>query len=236
MTQTLAAASCRDDSEAPLRRRRRPDATKVAQAQNSRGSSGAPQTLCEPLSRLRDDPACRSAALRAVQPSGIGARLVRWKRMVREPGARRCLTFELSGPEPGWRLAREADDGPQRFAGQLPSRWRSASSEGLGRTLPVELSFGVGSAEQHAPTFLSANQVVGCVELPRRVAARPIDLPAQVRDGEVLALLQEGARLELCCCVASITVQRAQGNHVVANGLELRPMRVVAILRNTARH
>ena len=40
------------------------------------------------------------------------------------------LTFELSGPEPEWRLAREADDDSERFAGQVPSRWRSARAKG----------------------------------------------------------------------------------------------------------
>jgi len=44
----------------------------------------------------------------------------------------RALTFELSGPEPGWRLGREADAKPESLAAQVPSRWRSASSEGLG--------------------------------------------------------------------------------------------------------
>jgi hypothetical protein len=32
-------------------------------------------------------------------------------------------------------LAREADDALHSLAGQVPCRWRSASSEGLGRTL-----------------------------------------------------------------------------------------------------
>jgi hypothetical protein len=41
------------------------------------------------------------------------------------------LTFELSGPTPEWRLAREADDDSGRLAGQAPCRWRSRSSEGL---------------------------------------------------------------------------------------------------------
>jgi hypothetical protein len=42
------------------------------------------------------------------------------------------LTFELSGPEPAWCLGREADDKQHGRAAQVPCRWRSASSEGLG--------------------------------------------------------------------------------------------------------
>jgi len=32
-------------------------------------------------------------------------------------------------------LAREANDDSERLAGQVPFRWRSRSSEGLGRTV-----------------------------------------------------------------------------------------------------
>jgi hypothetical protein len=53
-----------------------------------------------------------------------------------EPDLGLCgLTFELSGPTPEWRLARWTDDVPLREAGQVPGRWRSASSEGLGLTV-----------------------------------------------------------------------------------------------------
>lgn len=34
------------------------------------------------------------------------------------------------GPEPEWRLAREANEDSGRFADQMPFRWRSRSSEG----------------------------------------------------------------------------------------------------------
>lgn len=40
------------------------------------------------------------------------------------------LTFELSGPTPGWHLAREADAKPESLAGRVPSRWRSARAKG----------------------------------------------------------------------------------------------------------
>lgn len=39
------------------------------------------------------------------------------------------------GPEPQWRWAREADDKPQRLAGQVPCRWSSRSSERSGLAL-----------------------------------------------------------------------------------------------------
>jgi hypothetical protein len=51
------------DSEAPLRCRRRPDAGKVAQAQDSRGSSGASQTRYELSSPFGFATAVPSAAL-----------------------------------------------------------------------------------------------------------------------------------------------------------------------------
>lgn len=35
-----------------------------------------------------------------------------------------ALTLELKGPTPGMRLARKADDDSERFAGQVPGRWR----------------------------------------------------------------------------------------------------------------
>ena len=41
-----------------------------------------------------------------------------------------ALTFEVSGPEPGWRLARETDDDLNWLAGQGPCRWRSARPKG----------------------------------------------------------------------------------------------------------
>ncbi len=44
-------------------------------------------------------------------------------------------TVCAEGPTPGWRLAREADDDSERFAGQVLGRRRSLSSEGLGVTL-----------------------------------------------------------------------------------------------------
>jgi hypothetical protein len=125
-------------SEAPLRRRRGPDSAKVAWANDSCGSSGTSQTRCEPSSRFRDDPAAPTAALCAAQPSSFGARLVRWKRVVQVPGARRCLTFELRGRNRrgAWPAKRSIDH--ERFAGQVPGRWRSRSSEGLGVALSFE--------------------------------------------------------------------------------------------------
>jgi hypothetical protein len=42
----------------------------------------------------------------------------------------RGLTFELSGPPPVWRLAREAHDDSERLVGQVPCRWRSARAKG----------------------------------------------------------------------------------------------------------
>ena len=68
------------------------------QAHDSRGSRGTSQTRLEPSSRFRGDTAVPSPARSAEPPSDFGARLVRWKRMVCVLGARRCLTFELSGP------------------------------------------------------------------------------------------------------------------------------------------
>ena len=41
-----------------------------------------------------------------------------------------CITFELSGPPPDWRLGREAEDKPESLAAQVPSRWRSARAKG----------------------------------------------------------------------------------------------------------
>ena len=55
-------------------------------------------------------------AARGVQCSDFGARLVRRKRMAQVHGARRCLTFELSGPPAAW-LARRIIDNESR-AGQ----------------------------------------------------------------------------------------------------------------------
>jgi len=42
----------------------------------------------------------------------------------------RGLTFELSGPEPAWCLAREALRLSMHLAGQAPCRWRSARAKG----------------------------------------------------------------------------------------------------------
>ena len=59
----------------------------------------------------------------AIEPFGVV--------FARHRGVGSCgLTFELSGPEPGWRLAREADAKPGRLAGQVPGRWRSARAKG----------------------------------------------------------------------------------------------------------
>ena len=49
-----------------------------------------------------------------------------------------------------WRLAREADDDSERLAGQVPGRWRSRSSEGLGLVLAGHAKI-AGGSEKHLP-------------------------------------------------------------------------------------
>ena len=44
-------------------------------------------------------------------------------------------------------MAREADDRPERLAGQVPCRWRSRSSEGLGPTRRASIGTGTGAEE-----------------------------------------------------------------------------------------
>ena len=50
----------------------------------------------------------------------------------------------------------------------------------------------------------------------------------------MLALRKEGANLELSCFVAALAVQAAQSDHVVHDGLRLRPMGVATVLGDTA--
>ena len=72
--------------------------------------------------------ACEQRArIEAVSSRPVAAQQT-WRNAQRRP--RVCLTFEVSGPEPGWSLAREADDDLKGFAGQGPSRLRSARPKG----------------------------------------------------------------------------------------------------------
>jgi hypothetical protein len=145
--QPVVAAVRGGGSEAPLRRRRRPDATKVANCLKRMAPTvllkhGASRRRVSELTQRPHHPRkARSHLLTS------GARLVRWKRMAREPCARRCLTFELRGRNRrgAWPAKRSIDH--ESFAGQAPCRWRSRSSDGLGSAAEPKRARAAGNAD-----------------------------------------------------------------------------------------
>ena len=106
----------------------------------------------------------------------------------------------------------------------------------LGSALSIEALFTVGGAKQNPPALSSAHEVVRSIELPRKLPARALDVPPKVSHRVLLALLQEGLRLESRLDIAVVFVELAQGDHVVAYGLIGWPVFVSGIRGDARRN
>src|SRR5450755_2445319 len=106
--------------------------------------------------------------------------------------------------------------------------------EGLGSWLSTESLLAIRGAQKNTPTLACAHEVVRCVET-RGLLLAPLDLPFEVRDAEVLALGDERDRLEFGRDVAVVSIELAQGDHILANRLKRWPMRIPRVARDARR-
>ena len=102
--------------------------------------------------------------------------------------------------------------------------------------LRLEPLLTISGAHKNPPVSRAAHEIVSSAEPPGLLPARSFDSPLHVRDGEVIALLNECARLKAGGGVSVLAIQPAQGDHVLADRFERTPVRIAGIVSDTRWH